>query len=125
MAAVTTITYVAKLGSQLRVGFKVALSGSYPTGGEIINLATAAQDANFQGMAAAVEALGAPLSIDMWTQAGNITTFYAPVLGTSPANSKMKVATALTTEVSAGTYAANAPTAAADTIVGEATFNNL
>lgn len=125
MAAVTTITYVAKLGSQLRVGFKVALSGSYPPGGETINFATAAQDANFQGMAAAVEALGAPLSLDMWSNGGNITTFYSPVLGTTPANSKMKVATALATEVSAGTYAANAPTAAADTICGEATFNNL
>ena len=124
MALITTITYISKSGgSQLRVGFKCVPSGNYTTGGDVLNLATAAQDAAFVGLAAAVEALGAPLALDVWSNNGNITTFYVPIAGTNPSNNKLKVATALGAEATGG--AAYPASAIADIIVGEATFNNL
>jgi hypothetical protein len=123
MATNPTITYVAKVGSQIRIGFKLAPSGLYVAGGDIVNLATAAADPLFVGAIPAVEALGPPLSIDIWSNGGNITTVYVPVLGTNPSNSKVKGYSALTTEFTGA--AAYPASALADTIVGEATFNNL
>jgi hypothetical protein len=122
MALAVTVTYLIKIGSQIRLGFKLAPSGTYPTGGDTVNFATAAQDPQFVGNVAAVEALGAPISLDIWSNGGNITTVYVPVVGTTNANCKMKGYSALTTEFSAAAYPASA---LADTIVGEATFNAL
>src|SRR5712664_1016013 len=102
MSLTVALTYVAPLGSQLRVGFKVVPSGTYVTGGDTLNFAAAAQDALFIGTIADIVALGPPLSFDVWSNNGNITTFYVPVLGTTQANCKLKVATALTTEATGG-----------------------
>src|SRR6202142_3767047 len=122
MALAVNITYVARIGSQFRIGFKLIPSGTYPTGGDSVNFATAGVDPNFVGMIPQVMALGAPLSFDIWSNGGNITTVYVPVLGTTQANNKIKGNLGLNTEFSAGAYPASA---LADTIVGEATFNSL
>jgi hypothetical protein len=123
MALACTITYVAQDGSQIRIGFKVTPSGTYTTGGDILNFVTASQDPIFVGSVAQVIALNPPLSFDVWTNGGNITTFYAPVLGTTIANCKVKVASALGTEATGGS--AYPASVLADTIIGEATFVHL
>jgi hypothetical protein len=123
MSLAVTITCVTRQGTQIRVGFKAAPGGTYTTGGDVINFATAAVDPLFVGNVPAVEALGAPLSLDAWSNGGNITTFYVPVLGTTIANCKLKGASALGTEFTGGS--AYPASALADTIVGEATFNAL
>lgn len=122
MALAVTITYVLRAGSQLRIGFKLAPSGTYVTGGDTVNFSTATADPTFVGMVPQVEALGAPLSLDIWSQGGNITTVYVPLVGLTAATCKMKGYSALTTEFTAAAYPASA---LADTIVGEATFNSL
>src|SRR5438270_710912 len=73
MAAVVSITSINSVGQQIRVAFNLILTGNYPTGGDTVNFATAVQDPAFVGMAAAVEALGAPISLDIWDQGGNLT----------------------------------------------------
>jgi hypothetical protein len=124
MALAVTITYVADMGTQTRVGFKLAPSGTYVTGGDTINFATASQDPGFVGNVAQVVALGPPISLDAWSNGGNITTFYVPVVGTSPAaGNKLKVGTALGSEATGGS--AYPASVLADTIIGEATFNHL
>ncbi len=123
MSLAVTITYVAKVGSQVRIGFKLAPSGTYVTGGDTVNFSTAAVDPAFVGMCPATESLGAPLSFDVWPGGGNITTFYSTVLGTTAATCKLKVASALNTEATGGS--AYPASVLADTIVGEATFNNV
>jgi hypothetical protein len=128
MSVATTITYAIKIGTQVRVGFKLAFSGSYPSGGDTINFATATQDPSFVGNVAAVEALGAPISIDAWSQSGNIAIAYYPIVGTSPATGnkvKLVVTSSMGTEATAGTYASISSTIATDNVVGEATFNAL
>lgn len=123
MALTPTITYVSKSGSTLRVGFNVALSGNYATGGETINLATAAQDAAYQGMLPAIESLGAPIDFDLWDSGGGIKTIIAPVIGTSPAAAgKMKLASALNTEIGNGVAYSGLGIVS---VSGEAVFNNL
>jgi hypothetical protein len=125
MALAVSITYVSKVGSQLRIGFKVAASGNYVAGGDTLNFATATQDPLFVGLCADVEALGAPISFDAWSNSGNIAVNYFPVLGTTQANCKLKVITAFNTEASAGAYSSVAASVLTDTISGEATFNCL
>lgn len=123
MALTPTITYVARLGTQVRVGFKLAPSGTYVTGGDTVNFAAAQGDPAFVGTVPDIVALGPPLLFDVWSNGGNITTFYVPLLGTTQANAKLKVASALTTEITGA--AAYPASVLADTIVGEATFNAL
>ncbi len=125
MALTVTITYALKVGSQYRIGFKAAASGSYPSGGDTLNFATATVDPNFVGAVPQVEALGAPLSFDLWSQGGNTTIGYVPQIGTLQTNCKVRMMSALGTEVTPGTYAGISSTITADTIVGEATFNSL
>jgi hypothetical protein len=125
MALNPTITYIVKIGTQIRVGFKLTPSGSYPSGGDTLNFATAAVDPNFVGNVPSVEALGAPISMDVWSAGGNITIIYVAVLGTTNANCKVKLATALGSEATAEAYSSISSTIATDTIVGEATFNAL
>lgn len=124
MALAVSITYAAKIGSQIRIGFKLTPSGTYVTGGDTVNFATATQDPLFVGEVAYVAAVGQPLNWDAWTNGGNITTQYAPVVGTSPAaGNKLKVLTSLGSEATGGS--AYPASVLADTIVGEATFNSL
>jgi hypothetical protein len=122
MSLAITITYVAPIGNgQIRVGFNIAPSGNYVPGGDTVNLATASQDPLFVGSAASVEALGAPLNMDIWDCGGGIKSLVSAILGTNPSNGKMKVATALNTE--AGTVAYSG--LGFVTLVGEAVFNKL
>ena len=123
MALACNITYVGRLGSQVRVGFKLIPSGTYPTGGDTINFATAGVDPSFVGMCPDIPSFGPPINLDIWSNGGNITTVYVPVVGTTQINSKMKGYSALTTEFTGA--AAYPASALADTIVGEATFNAL
>lgn len=125
MATAITITKVAKIGAEYRVGFKAVFSGSYPTGGEIINFATATADPSFVGLIPQVIALGVPLSWDIWSDGGNFTIAYFPQLGTLQTNQKVRMASSLGTEVTPGTYASISSTIAADTVVGEASFAAL
>lgn len=120
MAMAATITYVAKVGSQLRVGFKVAASGNYVTGGDTLNLATAGQDPLFAGIVADVIASQGPTNLDVWSEGGNLANHYYAIPGTTPANNKVKIDSAFNTELSAGAYPAGVT---GDTIVGEASFN--
>jgi hypothetical protein len=120
MALAVTITKAGKFGAEYRIGFKLTPSGTYITGGDTVNFATATVDPSFVGVHPQVIALGAPLQFDAWTNGGNITTEYAPVLGTTQANCKLKVLTGLGTEATGG--AAYPASVLADTIVGEASF---
>ena len=123
MALAATITYIAAIGSQLRVGYKLTPSGTYVTGGDTVNFSTATADPSFVGTIPQIMALGAPLSLDIWSQGGNITTVYVPLIGLTAAACKMKGYSALTTEFSGGS--AYPASVLADTIVGEATFLRL
>ena len=120
MAIAMTITKVAKIGNEYRIGFKLAFSGTYVTGGDTVDFTKATADPAFVGMIPQIMALGAPLSWDVWSNGGNITTFYGEVLGTTLANQKLKVASALTTEITGA--AAYPASVLADTVVGEASF---
>ena len=122
MALAMSITSVQAAGQQLRVTFKLAASGNYSTGGDTVNFATATQDPLFQGMIAAIEALGAPLYMSVQSNSGNIANLYFPVLGTGPTNNKLKIISAYNTELSAGPYPGGVT---GDTIVGEAIFAKL
>jgi hypothetical protein len=105
MSIAVAISYVAPVGNgQIRVGFNMTLSGNYVPGGDTINFATATQDPAFVGMVAAVEALGAPISMDVWDAGGGLQSGLFAVIGTNPTNCKMKVATAFNTEAGAVAY---------------------
>jgi hypothetical protein len=125
MAIAMAIQYISAQGSQLRVGFTLTPSGNYPTGGDTVDFTTATQDPEFVGPVAAVEAFGPPLSLDIWSDAGNTALGYFPIEGTTNKNCKVKIVTAFNTEASAGAYSSVAASALTDSIVGEATFNKL
>jgi hypothetical protein len=117
-----TITYVDSTGPVTRVGFNIAASGSYVSGGDTVNLSTAGADPNFIGMVPAIESLSAPIDFDVWDMGGQITYVVAPVVGATAATCKVKFATALTTELSAASYPAGLTGAK---LVGEAVFNKI
>lgn len=112
----------------------IALTGNYPTGGEVLNFATAIQDPSFIGLLAAIES-SALLNIDVWSMGGTSVaasaTEYNPVCtrtGTpamiNPASGvKLKVA-ALggSTEHAASAYEASI---LGDLIAFQATFTKL
>lgn len=120
-----TITYIGKVGSQIRVGFKLAPSGTYTTGGDTVDLATAATDPALIGPGTAIPASTAPINIDIWDESGNVGvtagTAVFPVAGTNSSNCKMKCVTALGTEL--GNGLAYPASVLAATLVGEASFN--
>jgi hypothetical protein len=116
-----TITYVDATGPVIRVGFNVALAGNYVAGGDTVNLATAAQDPAFVGMVPAVESLGAPIDFDCWDAGGDITYIVAPKIGTTASNNKVKIGSALGSEIS-GAYSGLSVTLQ---LMGEAVFNKL
>lgn len=121
MPLAVAISYVKSDGQMIRVGFNITPSGNYVPGGDPVNLAAASQDPAFVGLVAAVEALGAPVSLDIWDAGGGIQSGLFPVLGTNPTNSKMKVTTAFNTEAGAVAYSGLGIVKA----VGEAVFNKL
>ena len=116
-----TITYIDATGPVIRVGFNVALSGNYVAGGDTVNLSAAGQDPAFVGQVAAIESLGAPIDFDCWDVSGDITYIIAPKMGTTGANNKVKIASALGSEVS-GAYSGLSVT---PQLIGEAVFNKL
>lgn len=126
-----TITNIQGAGGELRVSFRIVPSGTYLTGGEVVNLAAAAQDISFEGLAAAIPASGAPISFQIWDQSGNThrlaTTGVFGIAGTSPANGRMACVTADGTELAAAAaYPATVLAAgAAGGLVGEAVFHKL
>jgi hypothetical protein len=122
MALTATITYVkGDGGGPIRVGFNAVLSGNYPTGGDTVNLATALPDPNFVGLCPAVESLGPPIDFDCWDVSGQITYVVAPTIGATPAAAgKVRLATALTTELANGAYPGSATSMK---LQGEAVFN--
>lgn len=125
MAMAVSITYITATGVVIRVGFNLAPSGTYPTGGDTVNLAAATQDPLFVGEVAQIEALGAPINLDIWDQGGNIANPVVPVLGSLQTNCKVIVETAFNTQLGNGTsYAANLISGGSK-LVGEAVFNKL
>jgi hypothetical protein len=117
-----TITYVDATGPVIRIGFNLVASGAYSTGGDTINLQTAAQDPAFVGQVASIESLGGPIDFDVWDAGGNIANGVFPVKGSTSANSKAKFTSAFNTELSAGAYPGSITGA---TLMGEAVFNKL
>jgi len=124
MALTVTITYVDDTGPIIRVGFNAVATGSYPTGGDVVNLATALPDPNFIGMVPAVESLGPAIDFDIWDVSGQITYLLQPVIGTTnpAAAGKLFIQSSLGTQLAAGAYAA---AALAMKIQGEAVFNKV
>jgi|SRR5579859_194229 len=121
MSLAVAISYVKSDGQLIRVGFNLTPSGNYVPGGDTVNLATASQDPSFIGSVAAVESLGAPISLDIWDAGGGIQSGLFPVLGTNLTNSKMKVITAFNTEAGAVAYSGLGIVKA----IGEAVFNKV
>lgn len=119
MAAKVSILGIEPVGPHNRVQFKVILSGSYVTGGDILDFTQAVIDAAFQGSAAQIDSSQAPVQMDIWSQGGNITDTYFPVVGTSQSNCKFKAASSFNGELAASAYPASMT---GDTIVGEALF---
>jgi hypothetical protein len=125
MALLATIAYVDATGPVIRVGFKLAASGNYPSGGDTVNLAAATQDPSFVGMVPQIEALGAPLCIDIWDQSGVAYQYqFNAIVGTAQSNGKMWMSASASfgTQFTPGAYPA-AVTGA--TLVGEAVFAKL
>jgi hypothetical protein len=115
-----TITYIDS-SNVLRVGFNIAATGSYVTGGDTVNFSTASQDPLFQGMVAAIESLSAPIDLDIWDAGGDVTYILAAVIGATAATCKLKIASSLGSEIS-GAYPVGIT---GGKIIGEAVFNKL
>jgi len=102
-----TVTGVNAIGNQLRVLTNLVFTGSYPTGGDTIDLTTLIGQGHGSGVAVfnnmplqATPSLG-----------GGIDAEFIP--GSALNNGKLKLFTAGGTELGAGTYAANAALLAA------------
>jgi hypothetical protein len=112
MAAAISVTQVIQGAMGTMVIFNITLTGSYVTGGDTLDFTKATQDASFQGSySIPIESSLAPLQLDIWDQSGlaiGATSYYAaPVIGSTLANSKIKIAAnGAFTEFSAGAYAA-------------------
>lgn len=117
-----TITYLKSDGPMIRVGFKLAPSGSYVTGGDALNLAIAPADPLFVGSVPAIESLGAPINLDVWDQSGNIANGVFPVTGANQTALKVKFTSAFNTELAASGYPGSIT---GGNLVGEAVFNKL
>lgn len=95
MALTLTINSVDSIGN-LYVFGTIAVSGSYPTGGDIIDFTTVAHR------------LGASqAALQVWAS-GSTGDTYSYVRGATPtmANGKLKISTTSNTELAAGAYAA-------------------
>jgi hypothetical protein len=127
MAAAVSITSLTAGGNNITITFIVTMTGSYPTGGDSLNFATATQDPLFVGIAAQVMSLSL-VEIDVASQGGNLTRSYIPICvktGTPPVINpstgvKLKVSTtAFGTEHAAAVYESDILN---DSISGSATF---
>lgn len=131
MAVVLTIQTVDALGAEIYVSFNVALSGNYPTGGEVLNFATAAADVSYVGLLASIMSSDL-LQVDVWSQGGNLAFQYAPIVTKAGSPSVINPATGVKLKVSAsatfGTeHAASAYEAGitGDLITGFAIFTKM
>lgn len=126
MALAITITAIDSTPQGgFEITFNVVASGSYVTGGDTLNFSTATPDPLFTGAFAGIPGSGAgPMQLDVWSQNGFVTNPYFPVIGSNITNSKLKILNAYgtSTEVTAGTYAANAAGVLTDKITGFAVF---
>src|SRR5882724_8265216 len=102
MPIALAVTAVNAVGNQLRVGVALTFSGSYPTGGDTIDLTTIIGQAHGVGIAV-FNAL--PINNDV-ALGGGIDGEFLP--GSALNNGKLKLFTTGGTELAAGTYAANA-----------------
>jgi hypothetical protein len=121
MPLAISITSIEASGNALRVGFNVTPSGNYTTGigGDTLNFTTATQDPVFEGPAASIPSSLAPIELNVWSQSGQTTYEYRPVVGATPATCAMLVLTAYNTEHGTGAYEA---AILADSIHGTAVF---
>ena len=108
MAIVVSIQNVDALDNMVQVTGKLILSGSYVTGGDTVNFATAVQDPLFTGLQPNIPSSQPPFNFDAWSQGGNLLNSFAAVIGTAQTNCKLKISAASTfgTEFSAGAYSA-------------------
>lgn len=131
MAAAVTIQTVDALGAEIYVSFNIALTGNYPTGGEVLNFATAAADASYIGLLPQIMS-SVLLQVDAWSQGGNLLFQYTPTVTKSgtpstinPATGvKLKISASATfgTEHAAGAYEAGLT---GDIITGFAIFTKM
>jgi hypothetical protein len=125
MAAVITVTGIGKIQRDFIVRGTIALSGTYPTGGDTLNFFTA----NFRLGVDGIKSSFPPSSILCWSQQsqGSGTTsqyWYRGLLGTTAANCAIQVMTGAAAqsggaEFSAGAYPAGVT---GDVIAFEAFF---
>lgn len=121
---VVSIQSVNAFDNIVNVSGVLILSGSYVSGGDTVNFTTAVQDANFTGLTPVIPSSQPPQDFDAWSENGNLVNQYCTVLGTTQANSKLKISAASTfgTEFSAGAYSA---AILADTIAFQANFKKF
>jgi hypothetical protein len=136
MAAQVSIQTVDALGAEIYVSFNVALSGSYVTGGEPLNFTGSGtlpvtQDASYVGLVAAVESSNL-LQVDCWSQGGNLSFQYVPIVTKAGSPSIISPQTGVKLKVSAsasfGTeHAASAYEAGitGDSVTGFAIFTKM
>lgn len=102
MPIAMNVTTADAVGSQLRVTVALTFSGSYPTGGDTVDLTTI----EGQGHLSRIAAFSAlPVAADP-ALGGGFTGEFIP--GAALNNGKLKIFTTAGTELAAGTYAANA-----------------
>lgn len=70
MAAQVNISNVQSVSQGYLVSGFIVLSGNYPTGGDLLNFAAAAQDPTFIGMLPGIES-SACLNCDAWSASGS------------------------------------------------------
>jgi len=120
MANTITITSVEASGQNMWVTFKIKLTGSYASGGEILDFTKATIDPVFLGLYAGFAvSLQTPICPDAWSTTGQIINVYFFVAGLLNA-CKLKMASAIGTELGAGAYSAGM---LADTIEGQLILN--
>lgn len=137
MAAVVQINSIIPAGNVITVTGYIVLSGSYTTGGDVLNFATATADPSFIGLVAAIES-STCLNCDVWSEGGatingSNSVAYDVVFSKSGTPSTVNPATGIklktaalnaspTSEHSAGAYESQYT---GDTIGFMATFGKL
>lgn len=122
MALQVNIVSIEPVGPNLRVIFNVGVTGSYVSGGDTLDFTKALKDPSFIGIAEQIIASQGPLSLDVWSQGGNVADAIFPIRGAALNNSKVKFASSFGGELAAGAYPAGIT---GDTIGGEAVFAKL
>lgn len=120
MSLAMTITKLVADGQQCRVSFNLTPVGNYVTavGGDTVDFTKATQDTAFVGMVPGfIPSDQGPVSFDVWDVSGNLATLITPTMGTTQANSKVQIQTAVNTEKGSGAYPSPMK------LQGEAVFN--